>query len=84
MTEALSNAQAYAEKWIELIHKPSLSEAEAKAVIDESKYNFAEHFNKGWLEYRRGTGHAWSGLVQVLFLKMYLVGSISIAWAAMA
>jgi len=68
MTEALSNAQAYAEKWIELIHKPSLSEAEAKAVIDESKYNFAEHFNKGWLEYRKSVTEAgdwacveWSG-----------------------
>lgn len=68
MTEALSNAQAYAEKWIELIHKPTLSEAEAKAVIDESKYNFAEHFNKGWLEYRKSVTEAgdwacveWSG-----------------------
>jgi len=66
--ETLSSAQAYAEKWIDLIHKPSLSEAEAKAVIDESKYNFAEHFNKGWLEYRKSVTEAgdwacveWSG-----------------------
>ncbi len=68
MTGNLSTAQAYAEKWIDLIHKPSLSEAEAKAVIEEAKYNFAEHFNKGWLGYRKSVTEAgdwacveWSG-----------------------
>jgi len=68
MTEAFSTAQAYAEKWIDLIHKPVLSEAEAKSIIDESKHNFTEHFNKGWLEYRKSVTEAgdwacveWSG-----------------------
>jgi putrescine aminotransferase len=68
MTDAFSTAQAYAEKWIDLIHKAVLSEAEAKSVIDESKHNFAEYFNKGWLEYRKSVTEAgdwacveWSG-----------------------
>jgi putrescine aminotransferase len=43
---------------VDLIHKPSLPEQEAKEVIEESKYNFAEHFNKGWLDYRKSVTEA--------------------------
>jgi len=25
----------------------------SEGIIEESKYNFAEHFNRGWLEYRK-------------------------------
>ena len=35
-----------------------LAEAEAKQIIEESKTNFAEHFNKGWLEYRKSVTEA--------------------------
>ena len=58
MTETFGTAQAFAEQWIDLIHKSTLTEAEAKSVIDESKYNFAEHFNRGWLEYRKSVTEA--------------------------
>jgi hypothetical protein len=26
---------------------------QVKDIIEESKYNFAEHFNQGWLQYRK-------------------------------
>ncbi len=58
MRENYDEALDYSQRWIELIHKPSLPEAEAKAVIEESKYNFAEHFNKGWLDYRKSVTEA--------------------------
>ncbi len=58
MTETFGNALTYAERWIDLIHKSTLTEAEAKSVIDESKYNFSEHFNRGWLEYRKSVTEA--------------------------
>src|ERR1700690_3657910 len=46
-------ALAYADRWMGLIHKTSLSDDEAKTIIEESKQNFAEHFNRGWLDYRK-------------------------------
>jgi putrescine aminotransferase len=52
-------ALQYAEKWIEIIEtKQTFTEEEAKAVIEESKENFAEHFNRGWLEYRKSVTEA--------------------------
>lgn len=58
MTRSLEDALAYAQRWLEIIHKPSLSQDEAKAIIEESKANFAEHFNKGWLDYRKSVTEA--------------------------
>lgn len=52
------DALIYAKKWMNLIRQASLTEAEAKNIIDESKHNFAEHFNKGWLEYRKSVTEA--------------------------
>jgi len=40
------------------LHKHELSETEAKEIISESQHNFAEHFNKGWLEYRKSVTEA--------------------------
>jgi putrescine aminotransferase len=61
-------AQQYAERWLDIIKKESLDEATAKQIIAESKQNFAEHFNRGWLEYRKSVTEAgdwasveWSG-----------------------
>ncbi|HET7011914.1 MAG TPA: aminotransferase class III-fold pyridoxal phosphate-dependent enzyme [Anaerolineales bacterium] len=68
MPSDLDSARAYADRWVELIHRPSLSDGEGKALIEESKRNFAEHFNEGWLEYRKSVTEAgdwaateWSG-----------------------
>jgi len=54
MTFDYEEALDYSSRWLDLIHKPGFpSEAEAHQIIDESKSNFAEHFNRGWLDYRK-------------------------------
>src|SRR5512139_270165 len=68
MTNRLDEALNYSQRWIGVIHKTSVSEDEGKAIIEESKTNFAEHFNRGWLDYRKSVTEAgdwaaveWSG-----------------------
>jgi putrescine aminotransferase len=51
-------ALEYAERWIGIIQKSELNETEAHQIIEESKQNFAEHFNRGWLEYRKSVTEA--------------------------
>lgn len=46
------------QRWIDLIHQPNVNIEEGKKIIVESQYNFAEHFNKGWLEYRKSVTEA--------------------------
>ncbi len=54
MDNNLTHALDYSEKWLKLIKDPALPDLEtAKWIIDESKQNFAEHFNRNWLEYRK-------------------------------
>ncbi len=68
MPKGMEEALAYSRRWLEIIRKPALEEAEAKEIIEESKRNFAEHFNRGWLNYRKSVTEAgdwaateWSG-----------------------
>ena len=58
MPQSLDDALFYSKRWIDIIHKPTVSEVEGKQIIEESKTNFAEHFNKGWLEYRKSVTEA--------------------------
>ena len=58
MPQNLNAAQEYANRWLDLIHKPQLPEAEAKQIIEESIFNFSEYFNKGWLDYRKSVTEA--------------------------
>src|SRR3990172_8835245 len=58
MPRFYEEALAYTERWIEIIHKTSVSEDEGKLIIEESKRNFAEHFNSGWVEYRKSVTEA--------------------------
>lgn len=58
MNKSYAEALAYAERWVDVIHKKELTEVEAKTIIEESKQNFAEHFNRGWLEYRKSVTEA--------------------------
>ncbi len=58
MAQTLTEALEYSNRWVDLIHKSEVSEEEGKAIIEESKQNFAEHFNKGWLEYRKSVTEA--------------------------
>jgi putrescine aminotransferase len=68
MPQSLSDAVTYSQKWLEIIKKATVTETEGKQIIDESLHNFAEHFNKNWLEYRKSVTEAgdwacveWSG-----------------------
>lgn len=68
MPQSLKEAKEYSQHWLEIIQKSEVTEAEGKQIIEESKYNFTEHFNKGWLEYRKSVTEAgdwasveWSG-----------------------
>jgi putrescine aminotransferase len=64
-----NNALSYSSQWLDIIKQEGFPEQEqAKWIIDESKHNFAEHFNRGWLEYRKSVTEAgdwaaveWSG-----------------------
>ena len=58
MSQSLDQAQSYSQRWIDIVHKPSLSQEEGKQIIEESKTNFADYFNKGWLEYRKSVTEA--------------------------
>lgn len=68
MPQTIEDALVYSQKWLRIIHQPEVSYDEGKQIIEESKYNFAEHFNKGWLDYRKSVTEAgdwavteWSG-----------------------
>jgi len=59
MTNNYDSVLAYSNQWLEIIKQQSLpEEKQAKWIIEESKYNFAEHFNRGWLEYRKSVTEA--------------------------
>jgi putrescine aminotransferase len=59
MTHDYEDALEYSSRWLDLIHSTGFPpEAEAKKIIEESRENFADHFNKGWLEYRKSVTEA--------------------------
>lgn len=58
MPQSLDEALTYSNRWIDIIHKTEIPLDEGKQIIEESKNNFAEHFNKGWLEYRKSVTEA--------------------------
>ena len=58
MPQLLEDALSYTSRWLEIIQKTEITEAEGKQIIEESKINFAEHFNKGWLDYRKSVTEA--------------------------
>jgi len=58
MSKSHEEAMAFAQRWIDIIHKTKVTEEEAKSIIEEAKYNFAEHYNRGWLDYRKSITEA--------------------------
>jgi putrescine aminotransferase len=58
MSQSLNEALAYSRRWMDIIHKTQVGEEEGKEIIEESTRNFAEHFNKGWLDYRKSVTEA--------------------------
>ncbi len=54
MAQDYEEALDYSARWLGLIQKTEFpSKEEAYKIIDESKSNFAEHYNRNWLEYRK-------------------------------
>ena len=54
MNPDYEEALDYSARWLGLIQKTEFpSKEEAYKIIDESKQNFAEHYNRNWLEYRK-------------------------------
>ena len=48
------DALDYSSRWMDFIQKSEFPTIEqAHKIIDESKSNFAEHYNRNWLEYRK-------------------------------
>jgi putrescine aminotransferase len=43
---------------MDIIHQSEVPENVGKWIIEESLHNFSEHFNKGWLEYRKSVTEA--------------------------
>jgi putrescine aminotransferase len=53
------NALEYSNKWLDIIKQSNFpDEEQAKWIISESMHNFAEHFNRGWLDYRKSVTQA--------------------------
>lgn len=53
MSDNFNDAQAYAGRWLDIIHKSEVSQSEAEEIVRETVDNFANHFNKGFLDYRK-------------------------------
>jgi len=61
-------AMEYADRWLGVIKSETIDEATAKVVSKETVDNFVNHFNKGWVEYRKSVtesgeyaGTEWNG-----------------------
>ena len=53
-------AIAYSNKWLEIIKQESATpdDATARWISEETKHNFVNHFNAGWVEYRKSMTEA--------------------------
>jgi putrescine aminotransferase len=58
MDKTLDEARAYSSRWLEIIEQPAVTEEQGKRIIEESIVNFAEYFNRGWLDYRKSVTEA--------------------------
>ncbi|MBC2711175.1 MAG: aminotransferase class III-fold pyridoxal phosphate-dependent enzyme [Desulfosarcina sp.] len=54
------NALEYSAKWLEIIKQDTatLDDTTAKWISEETKNNFVNHFNAGWVEYRKSMTEA--------------------------
>jgi len=56
--QSFDNALSYSNQWLDIISQKTVDETQAKWIIGESKDNFAEFFNRNWLEYRKSVTEA--------------------------
>jgi putrescine aminotransferase len=68
MAHTYSDAIKYSQRWIDIIHKEQVTPQEAREIVEETVHNFDQHFNSGFLEYRKSVtvaeGYAateWTG-----------------------
>src|SRR5512136_460827 len=68
MTHTYDDAIKYSQRWIDIIHKEQVTPQEAREIVEETVHNFDQHFNSGFLEYRKSVtvaeGYAateWTG-----------------------
>lgn len=54
------DALAYSAKWLDIVNQDSssLDEETAKWMSQETKHNFVNHFNAGWVNYRKSMTEA--------------------------
>jgi putrescine aminotransferase len=64
MPQSLADALDYSRRWLDIVQKPSVTLQEGQQIIEESKRNFTDYFNKGWLDYRKSITEAgdWAAL----------------------
>src|SRR5512135_666285 len=58
-------ALEYSSQWLEIIRQEQRpDESQGRWIIEQSIYNFAEHFNRNWLEYRKSVTEAgdWAAI----------------------
>lgn len=58
MTRTYDDAIKYSRRWMDIIHQEQVTQAEAKEIIEETIHNFSQHFNRGFLEYRKSVTEA--------------------------
>ena len=63
MHKSLDQALSFSNRWLDLIKNPVVNEEQGKQIIEESTSNFAEHFNRGWLDFRQPAGMLYGGPV---------------------
>ncbi len=59
MAKDFGGALDYSSRWLDMIRRNEFpSVEEAHQIIEESKHNFAEYYNRNWLEYRKSVTEA--------------------------
>jgi putrescine aminotransferase len=54
----LENAISYADHWLDVVKMNEPSLEQAKAISEDTVSNFVNHFNKGWVDYRKSVTEA--------------------------
>ena len=91
------DALDYSSEWMDLIQKDEFpTQDEAHKIIEESKNNFAEFYNRNWLEYRKSVTQSgdwasveWTGsgaVIKDLLGREYLdflggFGMMNLGWS---
>jgi len=57
-TRGYDDAVAYSRRWLDIILQESLPADQAREIIAETRDNFSEHYNRGFLEYRKSVTEA--------------------------